>query len=194
MAAAAAAAALAWRACAPRPAPPFCQQRRALPPGTNYFLQRDFAVNLLYAGRGGAEAPARASGEARLPAAAARCLGALPWLRAGPRAAWRQVQGAVPWRAASHFGSVAARLSSAPGLAWAGSSLPMPRQARETWSCLSCWTSVPPGSEALVVLLVESCCHSHLRQERLLSTCRRRLSDFLFRRGQMRVSASVKLN
>ena len=100
MAAAAAAAALAWRACAPRPAPPFCQQRRALPPGTNYFLQRDFAVNLLYAGRGGAEAPARASGEARLPAAAARCLGALPWLRAGPRAAWRQVQGAVPWRAA----------------------------------------------------------------------------------------------
>ena len=119
MAAAAAAAALAWRACAPRPAPPFCQQRRALPPGTNYFLQRDFAVNLLYAGRGGAEAPARASGEARLPAAAARCLGALPWLRAGPRAAWRQVQGAVPWRAASHFGSAAARLSSAPGLAWA---------------------------------------------------------------------------
>ena len=44
--------------------------------------------------------------------------------------------------------ALAARLSSAPGLAWAGLLKPMPRQARETWSCLSCWTSVPPGSKA----------------------------------------------
>ena len=159
-----------------------CQQRCALPPGKCFFFQYNFVVNLQYAGRGGAEAPAQASGEARLPAAAARSPGVLAL-------AWLPCRSYVPLGARCKGRPPGGLLSQPVSPVHLGWHRPlarrMPRHGRKCKSIVirpgpSC--RLAPFARAVRVN-TESCFHSHSTGSACsaLGAYRR---TFVFRRGQ----------